>query len=214
MNGGNPREDLIDHKDPEKAQALERSEEWEQISVNHLEGRTAAFFCYGDGSADEMDDQGRPKLLRHKQYFDEQKEPFDNERDAFGPLVWQCRFSGIEVPDDLWTYCEFGKGKKYGDNQAENMVQEANVLQAFDAWSDRFTTFVAAKGKVPPGPYRAYGYQAPGHLARDVQLYWRDLRMRVGIPPEGSSPAEQQRLGLNRDRTLKPSKGEGEKLRD
>ena len=27
MNGGNPREDLIDHKDPEKAEALEHSDE-------------------------------------------------------------------------------------------------------------------------------------------------------------------------------------------
>src|SRR5918994_1349493 len=28
MNGGNPREDLIDHKDPEKAMKLEHTEEW------------------------------------------------------------------------------------------------------------------------------------------------------------------------------------------
>ena len=214
MNGGNPREDLINHKDPEKAQALEHSEEWDELSVNHLEGRTAAFFCYGDGGADEMDASGHPKLLRHKHYFDPQAEPFENEREAFRPLVWQCRFSGIEVPDEVWTYCEFGKGKKYADNQAEDMVKETDVLRTFDAWTDRFTAFVAAKGKVPPGRFRAYGYQAPGHLGRDIQLYWRNLRMRAGLPPAGSSPAEQQRLGLNRDRTLNPSEGEGEKLRD
>jgi len=214
MNGGNPREDLIDHKDPEKAQALEHSDQWHELSVNHLEGRTAAFFCYGDGGADDMDEQGRPKLLRNKSYFDPQSEPFEDERDAFRPLVWQCRFSGIEVPDDLWSYCEFGKGKKYSDNQAEDMVKEAEILQAFDAWTDRLTSFTAAKGKVPPGRYRAYEYQAPGHLGRDLQLYWRNLRMRVGLPPAGSSPEQQQRLGLNRDRTLNPSEGEGEKLKD
>jgi hypothetical protein len=28
--------------------ALEHSEQWKELSVNHLEGRTAAFFCYGD----------------------------------------------------------------------------------------------------------------------------------------------------------------------
>ena len=38
--------------------------------------------------------------------------------------------------------------------------------------------------------------------------------MRADIPPEGSSPAELQKLDLNRDRTLNPFKGEGEKLRD
>ncbi len=118
------------------------------------------------------------------------------------------------MPDDLCTYFEFGRGKKYSDNQAEDMVKEAAILQAFDAWTDRLTSFTAAKGKVPPGRYRAYGYQAPGHLGRDLQLYWRNLRMRVGLPPAGSSPAQQQRLGLNRDRTLNPSEGEGEKLKD
>ena len=40
MNGGNPREDLIEHKDPELAIALERSPEWEELSQNHLEGRS------------------------------------------------------------------------------------------------------------------------------------------------------------------------------
>ena len=42
----------------------------------------------------------------------------------------------------------------------------------------------------------------------DTKLKWRDTRMRVGIPPEGSSPAEQQRLGLNRDVTLTPGRSE------
>ena len=44
MNGGNPRPDLIDKKDTLKAQALERSPLWREISRNHLSGRTAAFF--------------------------------------------------------------------------------------------------------------------------------------------------------------------------
>jgi hypothetical protein len=214
MNGGNPREDLIDHKNPEKAQALEHSAEWHRLSLNHLEGRTAAFFCYGDGGGDELDESGRPKILAHKQYFDPGSEPFENGRDAYGPVVWQCRYGGIEVPDTLWSYQEFGKGKKYSENQAEDMVKETEVLDAFDAWTSRFRQFVAAKGKVPPGRYRAYGYKPPRHLGRDLQLLWRDARMRAGIPPAGSSPAEQQQLGLNRDRTFTPSRGEGEKLRE
>lgn len=54
MNGGNPDEKLIDHKDPIKAIELERSQKWTEISLNHLEGKTAAFFCYGDGGGDEL----------------------------------------------------------------------------------------------------------------------------------------------------------------
>jgi len=213
MNGGNPREDLIAHKDPEKAMALEHSAEWAELSQNHLEGRTAAFFCYGDGGGDELDPEGRPSVLKHKSYFDPRAEPFENMRDSYAPLAWQCRYGGVEVPDHLWTYCEFGRGQKYSDNQAEHMVQDDTVLAAFDQWTDAFAAFIGEKGKVQPGPYRAFGYRPPGHLLRDAQLLWRDARMRAGVPPEGSSPAVQQELGLNRDKTWSPGESEGEKLR-
>jgi hypothetical protein len=204
MNGGNPREDLIGHKNPELAMRLEHSPEWEALSQDHLGGRTAAFFCYGDGGGDELDATGRPRNLRHPEYFDPQKEPFADMRDAFAPLVWQCRYSGVEVPDDLWRYEEFGRGKKYSDNQAEDMVARPDLLRSFDGWADRFTAFVRAKGKVEPGQYRAYGYQPPSHAWADLKLKWRELRIGLGVPPKGSSPAEQQKLGLNRDATLSP----------
>jgi hypothetical protein len=214
MSGANPREDLIDHKDPEKAMALEHSPEWESLSRNHLEGRTAAFFCYGDAGGDELDAEGRSRVLAHKRYFDPAGEPFDDMRHSYAPLVWQCRYSGIEVPDTLWTYVEFGQGKKYSENQAEDMVSLPDVMESFDRWVGRFAGYVEAKGKVPPGQYRAFGYEAPGHLLRDVQLGWRSVRMSAGWARAGSSPAEQDRLGLNRDRTFWPSKGEGEKARE
>jgi hypothetical protein len=204
MNGGNPREDLIGHKDPEKARALEHSPEWEKLSVNHLGGRTAAFFCYGDGGSDEIGPDGRPRALRHKHYFDPEKEPFDDDRDTYAPLVWQCRYSGVEVPDELWRYVEFGHGKKYSDNQAEHLATQTDVFGAFDAWADAFAAFVARKGKVEPGKYRAFGYKAPGHFLADLKLKWRELRLGLGLPPAGSSPAKQQELGLNRDATLSP----------
>jgi hypothetical protein len=214
MNGGNPREDLIEHKNPELARRLEHDPQWESLSVNHLEGRTAAFYCYGDGGGDELDENGRPKILKHPEYFDPDKEPFQEMRDSFAPLVWQCRYGGVEVPDHLWRYIEFGRGKKYSDNQAEHLPDEPQVFEDFDNWVDRFTEFVRDKGKVEPGRYRAYAYEAPGHLLADAKLAWRDIRMRFGKPPEGSSPAKQQEMGLNQDVTLSPKEGEGEKLRD
>lgn len=213
MNGGNPREELIEHKNPELAMKLEKSPEWETLSLNHLEGRTAGFFCYGDGGGDELDDTGRPKILQHKKYFNPEEEPFDDMRDTFAGLVWQCRYSGIEVPDSLWKYIEFGRGKKYSDNQAEDMLKEPGIFTEFDSWTDNFAEFVRKKGKVQPGKYRAFGYKPPGHLLNELKLGWRDVRMRVGLPPANSSPYEQQKLGLNQDITLRPKKGEGEKLR-
>jgi len=214
MNGGNPDEALIDHKNAEKARELEHSPRWQELSVNHLEGRTAAFFCYGDGGGDEIDGRGYPKALRHREWFDPSHEPFDDERDAYAPLVWQCRYSGVEVPDALWTHVAFGQGRKYSDNQAEHLAGEADALAAFDAWTDRFAAHVAAKGKVEPGRWRAYGYRAPSHRYADLKLKWRELRMGVGLPPAGSSPAAQQALGLNRDATLRPKRGEGDRLRE
>jgi hypothetical protein len=214
MNGGNPREDLIGHKDAELAKRLEHSKEWEELSVNHLEGRTAAFFCYGDGGGDEIGDDGRPRLLRHKAYFDPDAEPFEDDRDSYAPLVWQCRYSGVEVPDRLWRHVEFGRGKKYSDNQAEQMATETDVFSEFDEWTDAFAEFVGAKGKVEPGEHRAYGYEAPGHLGADIKAKFRELRTGLGFPPEGSSPAKQEELGLNEDLTLTPKKSEGEKLRE
>jgi hypothetical protein len=213
MSGGNPREDLIEHKNPERARELEHSPEWAELSLNHLEGRTAAFFCYGDGGADETDATGRPKQLRHAAWFDPASEPFANERDAYAPLAWQCRYGGVEVPDALWCYAEFGKGRKYSDNQAEHLAADADVFGNFDRWTARFADFVGRKGKIEPGRYRAYGYERPGHRWADVKLKWREIRIGLGIPPDGSSPARQDRLGVNRDATLRPKLGEGEKLR-
>lgn len=215
MNGGNPREDLIAHKNPELAMKLEHTPEWNGLSLNHLEGRTAGFFCYGDGGGDELDSEGRPKLLKHahKHYFDPNDEPFENDRESYAPLVWQCRYGGVEVPNELWHYVEFGKDEKYSDNQAEDLPRHGHVFSEFDTWVDRFAEFVRQKGCVEPGKYRAFGYKAPGHFLRDVKLGLRDVRMRLGHPPKDSSPAEQQKLGLNQDVTFNPKKSEGEKLR-
>jgi len=207
MNGGNPREELIEHKDPELAMKLEHSAEWESLSVNHLEGRTAAFFVYGDGGGDELEASGRPNILRHKSWFNPADEPFENMRDSYAPLVWQCRYGGIEVPDVLWKYVEFGRGKKYSDNQAEDLAPEAEVYEELDRFTGSFTEYVQAKGKVLPGTFRAAGYDAPSHRWADAKLKWRSIRMSLGAAPAGSSPREQDDLGLNQDTGI-PKAGE------
>ena len=57
LNGGDPREELIEHKDAELAEKLGHSLGWEESSVNRFGGRTACFFCYG-GGGDELDESG------------------------------------------------------------------------------------------------------------------------------------------------------------
>ncbi len=213
MNGGNPDETTIDHKNPEKAMALEHSEVWKTMSLNHLEGRTAAFFCYGDEGGDELDETGRPKILEHKNYFNPEEEPFENERNAYAPLVWQCRYGGVEVPDNLWQHCTTGKDKKYSDNQAEDVVREQDFMHTFGKWIQDFETFVRNKGKVKSGKHRAYGYEPPRHILGSIQDGIRYFRMMTGHAPEGSSPDVQNEMDLNKDATWHPKKSEGDKLR-
>ena len=146
--GGNPRPDLINKKDTLKAQALERSPQWRRLTRNHLEGRTAAFFTYCDGGANEPGEDGRPRLIKRKDWFDPDQEPYRDEKLAYQGLVWQCRYSGIEVPDALWTGGVFGEGKPYADDQADDMMAETDHLADFDAWTERFIAHVALKGIV------------------------------------------------------------------
>jgi NADPH-dependent FMN reductase len=148
MNGGNPRPDLIDKKNTLLAQALERSSQWRELSKNHLEGRSAAFFCYGDRGGADLDATGRPKILMHKEWFDPKEEPYDKERNAYQGLVWQCRYSGVEVPDALWSYAEIGVGKLYADTQADSLENEPAALAAFDEWTRHFARHVESKGMV------------------------------------------------------------------
>jgi len=214
MNGGNPDENLIDHKDPEKAMALEHTALWEELSVNHLEGRTAGFFCYGDEGGDEMDENNVPKILKHKNYFDGDTEIFDDDKNAYAPLIWQCRYGGIEVPEQLWAHATSGKGKKYSDNQSEDMVKEDAFMQTFNKWVSDFEIFVTKKGKVLPGKWRAYDYKPPTNLWKEAKTGIRSWMLRFGITPENSSPEKQKEMGLNKDTTLHPKKSEGDKLRE
>lgn len=213
MNGGNPDEKLIDHKDPEKAMLLEHTELWKQLSLNHLEGRTAGFFCYGDQGGDEMDENNVPKILRHKDYFNGDEEPFEDMRQAYAPLVWQCRYGGVEVPEELWAYADSGVGKKYSENQSEDVIHDKVYMQTFHDWVSRFEKFVSEKGKVRPGKYRAFGYDPPNQLWNEIKSGIRSWKLRFGIAPKNSSPEKQILLGLNKNITLHPKKIEGKKLR-
>jgi hypothetical protein len=130
-----------------------------------------------------------------------------------GPVNWYGPSSNLKLMFDRWRYVEFGHGRKYSDNQAEHLA-EAGVFDRLDEWLDAFSRFVEAKGKVPPGRYRAFGHRPPSHRWADLKLYWRALRLGLGRAPRGSSPRRQHDLGLDDDATPRPGRGEGEKLRE
>lgn len=72
-----------------------------------------------------------------------------DERLAYQGLVWQCRYSDIEVPDNLWRCTVFGAGRPYADDQVDDMVREAQGMTAFDDWVRAFVNHVHTKGIVP-----------------------------------------------------------------
>jgi hypothetical protein len=86
-----------------------------------------------------------------KEWFDPKKEPYDDARDAYQSLVWQCRYSGVEVPDALWSYPEIGVGNLYADTQADSLESEAAALATFHEWTHRFAQHVESKGIVEGG---------------------------------------------------------------
>src|SRR6201999_2682209 len=106
------------------------------LSRNHLARRTAAFFCYGDDGANEEGADGVPKLLAHREWFEAAAQPYrsttDGDRLAFQGLVWQCRYSDVEVPDALWRHTTFGAGRPFADDQAEDMIREKDAMAVFD----------------------------------------------------------------------------------
>ncbi len=104
MHGGNPREDLINHKDPELAMKLEHSAQWQQLSLNHLEGRTAGFFCYTDDGANEVGSDGRPRLLRHKSYFDPEALRTGRSRRRRRAALLSTKTSTERVGQDTWHH--------------------------------------------------------------------------------------------------------------
>lgn len=161
-SGGNPKEELIDNKNKEKAIALEHSPQWKDLNKNHLEGRTAGFFSHGDYGGDELDEDGRPKILEHKEYYNPDEIGMKFQRDAYAPLVWQCRYSGIEVPDELWTAETIGEGKPYSENQVKDIPDEK--WKKFDEWTDKFALFVRNKGKVPQNKFPVFNYDRAAHL--------------------------------------------------
>ena len=154
-NGGNPDEKLINHKDGKLAAELENSAKWRELAQNHLEGRTAAFFVYGDEGGDEADKEGRPFILKHKDYFDpnaEAREVADGYK-AYKPIIFQLRYSGIEVPDKLIKYTPLGKGGKYNKDQIQQLKNNKEVLAEFDRWAEKVKDFVEKKEKIMPGKY-------------------------------------------------------------
>lgn len=118
-----------DIKNAEKTRAAEKSGKYHHLLKNHLEGKTAAFFIHGDdGAADykEYVPEGPNEhleampdtLIEHMKHVDggrPDEGAVNDPKVAIRPIVWQCRYSGIDVPDDLVIGVHVNKGVGYAE---------------------------------------------------------------------------------------------------
>ncbi len=111
-------------KDAVKTRAAEKSKLHDHLLNNHLDGKFAAFFAHGDNGGCDYKEQAPgalrpfPEALREHMKTIADPEGISNDpRQSIMPLVWQCRYSGIYVPDDL----AIGEHINAGINHAQAM---------------------------------------------------------------------------------------------
>lgn len=73
---------------------------------NHLEGKFASFLIHGDNGASDYSDGKYPKS------FNAKKDDIDIE-DIVKPFVIQCKYSGINVPNNLIKSIYINEGEDY-----------------------------------------------------------------------------------------------------
>jgi multimeric flavodoxin WrbA len=101
-------EQLAIGKDSVKSRAAEKSGEFNHLLKNHFAGKYAAFLAHGDDggvdyrefSDDDNWHSSMPPSLKAFMLGDTEG-AVNHPRNAVMPLAWQCRYSGINVPDDL-----------------------------------------------------------------------------------------------------------------
>jgi multimeric flavodoxin WrbA len=107
-------------KDPELTGRAELSGKYTNLQKNHLEGKVAAFYVHGDDGA--ADYNGKQPDTGDKDW---------DVRNTVMPLVYQCRYSGIDCPDELVEAFYVNKGKPYYQANLD-MPQEDEFTERMD----------------------------------------------------------------------------------
>lgn len=112
------------NKESEKSIIAEQSKKFHHLLKNHYEGKYAAFFAHGDaGGSDYYEfakrkDRRLPTLPQsYIDHLDSQQDEgwLADPRNVIKALVWQCRYSGIFVPEDLIVGINATSGISYSE---------------------------------------------------------------------------------------------------
>ncbi len=103
-----------------------KSGEYDELLKNHLEGKVAAFFIHGDNGANDYSDKKYPDT------FDPSRDDIKID-DMIKPFVYQCRYSGIDVPDTLIKSIYVNEGVDYySANLDKNEILKKEIKDLFD----------------------------------------------------------------------------------
>jgi len=98
-----------DIKNPEITRKLEKTGQYSNLLKNHYEGKIGAFFIHGNNGANDYANKKLPLSLT--EYHDQEKN--FSIKDCVMPIVHQCRYSGIFVPDKLIQCHHIGENDSY-----------------------------------------------------------------------------------------------------
>lgn len=131
-------------KDSKKTREIERSGRHNELLKNHLEGKVAGFFAHGnEGGSDYMEfAKKKIKSLPVMPQSLVEYEGAHGKEDVsklLDPLVRQCVYSGIRVPDDCVRVVTYGFGVSYGEVNDMFEREEALYGQA----AETFSNFIA-----------------------------------------------------------------------
>jgi hypothetical protein len=123
-----------DVKNPTKTRAAEKSGKYNHLLKNHYEGKCAAFFAHGNNGAADYREFSKEKSLAlpmlpqsYHDYYKNKDKKFDPIQ-AILPLVEQCVYSGIFVPDDCVDAAFYQFGSSYSKGNDTFKGEKDNTL--------------------------------------------------------------------------------------
>ena len=99
-----------DVKNPVKTKKFSETEEYKKMVKNHLEGKIGSFYVHGDDGADDY--VGRKMPESYSKY---NIGKFNDPINAILPIVWECRYMGIDVPNELIDAFYMNEGISYSE---------------------------------------------------------------------------------------------------